>query len=431
MLIPFLKSKLKGDLMKVVGLTAVTNLIKIGISLITTKVVAVLVGPNGVALLGQFTNLLTTLTTTSTGGISNGVVKYVSQYEKDEKQYYAYINTALSITLTSSFLTSLFLVVFAKQLCLSLFGEISYLSVIYVTAFTILLYAINTLLLSVINGRKMYDKFILINLLSSITGFVFTLILVYFLKTYGALLALATYQSVVIIITIYLIKKNRIFILRSVGLSFAKEKWRNLLGYSLMALVALVWPLANILIRSTLIVQVSTSSAGIWEGMTKVSVLISAIVGTAVSTYFLPRFSEVNDEKILRKEIVSGLKIILLFTFGIVVCLYLFRVNIIEILFTNEFSSMKDLFIYQLSGDFFWVAKMLLTVVLVAKAMTLKYILLEIIFGFMYIALSMLLIYNGFGVESVPIAHLIYNLLYFIMMLFVFRKLLFPNKEYK
>ena len=173
MLIPFLKSKLKGDLVKVVGLTAVTNLIKIGISLITTKVVAVLVGPNGVALLGQFTNLLTTLTTTSTGGISNGVVKYVSQYEKAEKQYYAYINTALSITLTSSFLTSLFLVVFAKQLCLSLFGEISYLSVIYVTAFTILLYVINTLLLSVINGRKMYNKFILINLLSSITGFVF------------------------------------------------------------------------------------------------------------------------------------------------------------------------------------------------------------------------------------------------------------------
>jgi PST family polysaccharide transporter len=165
--------------------------------------------------------------------------------------------------------------------------------------------------------------------------------------------------------------------------------------------------------------------------MTKVSVLISAIVGTAISTYFLPRFSEVNDEKILRKEILSGLKIILLFTLAIVMCLYLFRVTIIEILFTNEFSSMKDLFLYQLSGDFFWVAKMLLTVVLVAKAMTLKYILLEIIFGFMYIALSMLLIYNGFGVESVPIAHLIYNLLYFIMMLFVFRKLLLPNKEYK
>jgi PST family polysaccharide transporter len=219
--------------------------------------------------------------------------------------------------------------------------------------------------------------------------------------------------------------------LKSLSLSFAKEKWKNLLGFSLMALVALVWPLANILIRSTLIVQVSTSSAGIWEGMTKVSVLISAIVGTAISTYFLPRFSEVNDEKILRKEILSGLKIILLFTLAIVMCLYLFRVTIIEILFTNEFSSMKDLFLYQLSGDFFWVAKMLLTVVLVAKAMTLKYILLEIIFGFMYIALSMLLIYNGFGVESVPIAHLIYNLLYFIMMLFVFRKLLLPNKEYK
>ncbi|MDD4198186.1 MAG: O-antigen translocase [Paludibacter sp.] len=429
MLFQYLKNKLKSDLVKVISLTAITNLIKIGINLITTKVIAVLVGPNGVALLGQFTNLLTTLTTTSTGGISNGVIKYVSQYEQDEKQYYGYVNVSLSITLVFSILTSFFLIILSKQICISLFGDVTYLSIIYITAFTIILYAINSLLLSIINGKKLYNKFILINLLSSITGFVFTLILVYFFKTYGALLALATYQSVVIIITIYIIRKNKILSFNNTALSFSKEKWRKLLGFSLMALVALIWPLANILIRSTLITHVSTDSAGIWEGMNKVSVLISAITGTAISTYFLPRFSEIGENKILRHEIVSGLKVIVVVTFTILTCLYLFRITIINILFTSEFISMKNLFLYQLSGDFFWVVKMLLTVILVAKAMTKKYIILEIVFGLMYIAISILLIYHGFGMESVPIAHLIYNLLYFITMLYVFRKLLFSNEE--
>jgi O-antigen/teichoic acid export membrane protein len=425
MLILYLKSKLKGDLVKVLSLTAIVNFIKIGINLITTKVIAVLIGPNGVAMLGQFTNLLTTLTTTATGGISNGVVKYVSEYENDKKGYYAYINAALSITLTFSALTSILLIVFSKQICVSLFGDLTYLSIIYVTASTIVLYSVNSFLLSVINGKKLYNKFILINFLSSVTGFIFTVILVYFFKIYGALLALATYQSVVIMITIYIVFKNKLFSLQNITISFSKEKWIKLLEYSLMALVALIWPLVNILIRSSLISEISIDSAGIWEGMTKVSVLISAIVGTAISTYFLPRFSEIKDDSTLKMELVSGLKLVLLVTLILVTFLYIFRSAIINVLFTQEFISMKSLFLFQLIGDFFWVAKMLLTVVLVAKAMTKKYIILEAVFGLMYLAVSLLFVYNGYGVKSVPLAHLIYNFIYFITMLYVFRKLLF------
>lgn len=424
MLISYLKSKLKGDLVKVLSLTAFANLIKIGINLITTKVIAVFVGPNGVALLGQFTNLMTTLTTTSTGGISNGVIKYVSEYESDKKVYYSYVNNALSITLFFSVLTTFILIVFSRTICISLFGDLSYLSIIYVTAFTIILYSVNSLLLAIINGLKLYDKFILINLLSSIIGFIFTVVLVYFFKIYGALLALATYQSVVIVITFYIVNKNKLFRLKNISISYSKEKWLKLLAYSLMALVALIWPLVNILIRSTLISEISIETAGIWEGMTKVSVLITTIVGTAISTYFLPRFSEIKDDRDLKKELVSGLKLVLLVTLSIICVLYLFRSTVINLLFTHEFVSMNGLFLYQLAGDFFWVAKMLLTVILVARAMSTKYIVLELIFGMMYLGVSLLFIYNGYGVISVPLAHLIYNFVYFVTMIIIFRKLL-------
>lgn len=424
----YLKSKLKGDLVKVLSLTAFANLIKIGINLITTKVIAVLVGPNGVAMLGQFTNLMTALTTTSTGGISNGIIKYVAEYEEKKNVYYSYINAALSITLLFSVITSLLLLVFSKSICINLFGDLTYLSIIYITAFTILLYSINSFLLSVINGRKLYDKFILINLLSSIIGFVFTVVLVYFFKTYGALLALATYQSVVIIITLYIVYKNKLFSLQYLSISFSKEKWLKLLAYSLMALVALIWPLVNILIRSTLISEISIESAGIWEGMTKVSVLVTTIVGTAISTYFLPRFSEITNDSVLKKELFSGLKLVLFVTFVIIIILYFFRTTIIQVLFTKEFNTMDSLFLFQLSGDFFWVAKMLLTVVLVARAMSTKYIVLEIVFGLMYLGLSLFFIYNGYGIKSVPLAHMMYNFFYFITMLFVFRKLLLFNR---
>lgn len=418
------KKKLKEDLVKVLSLTALANLIKVGINLITTKVVAVLIGPNGVALVGQFTNFISTLTTVSTGGISNGTIRYVSEHKEDKSNYNQYISASFSITLFCSLLSTLIVLLFAKQIALLLFDDLEYLSIIYITALTLFLFSINTFFLSVINGKKLYNKFILINLLSSFSGFVFTLILVYFFKVYGALLALATYQSVVIFITIYVIKKNRIFAFKDISISFSKEKWSQLFAYSLMAIVGVIWPIINVTIRSVVIAELSIESAGIWEGMTKISLLITSIVGTAISTYFLPRFAEIGDADELKKEVMSGLKIILSATLMVVFVIYGFKTSIISLLYTKEFAAMEGLFAYQLIGDFFWVGKMTLSFVLVAKAMTKKYILFEVIFGAIYLGVSLVLIYNDVGLISVPVAHLTYNLLYFVIMLVVFRNIL-------
>jgi PST family polysaccharide transporter len=89
---------------------------------------------------------------------------------------------------------------------------------------------------------------------------------------------------------------------------------------------------------------------------------------------------------------------------------------------------MKDIFLLQLSGDFFWVAKMILTVILVAKAMTKHYIILEVVFGLFYLILSVVFISVGLELKSVPLAHLIYNFLYFTVMIFVYRKMILKNK---
>src|SRR5690606_37979688 len=121
---------------------------------------------------------------------------------------------------------------------------------------------INSFFLSIINGKKLYDKFILINLLSSISGFVFTLVLVFFFRVYGALLALATYQSVIIFITIHIATKNKLFSFKDISISFSKEKWSKLFAYSLMSIVGVIWPIINVVIRSILISEISIESAG-------------------------------------------------------------------------------------------------------------------------------------------------------------------------
>ncbi len=418
------RRKIKSELIKVLGLTFLANLIKIGINLVTTKIIAVLIGPNGVAIIGQFTNFISTITTTSTGGVSNGVVRYSSEFKDDHKSYSAYLNAAFTITIVFSSITMFVLLLFAKQISIALFDDSTFLSIIYITALTLFLFSINNFLLSIINGKKLYDKFILINIVSSITAFIFTALLVYFFQIYGALIALATYQSLVIFITIYIVKKHKLLSIRDLKLNFTKEHWLKISSYSLMSTVGLIWPLINISIRSTIIDQLSIEAAGIWEGMTRISGLITAIVGAAISTYFLPRFSEIKNNTELKNEVVSGLKIILFSTFLLVCIIYSFKKIIVLVLYTEQFSQMTDLFLIQLSGDIFWVGKMTLSVVLIAKAMMKKYILLEVFFGLMYLLVSIILLGKGYGIVSVPIAHLIYNLLYFMSTIFIFKNII-------
>ena len=81
----FLKEIATKPLFKVTSLNGISILIKFLIGFITSKVIAVFVGPSGMALVGNLRNFLTTTEAFASLGFENGVVKYVAE-QKDEKE---------------------------------------------------------------------------------------------------------------------------------------------------------------------------------------------------------------------------------------------------------------------------------------------------------------------------------------------------------
>ena len=75
------KKIIKSDLVKVFSFTGLSTLVKLITSYVTVKVVASIIGPSGIALIGQLQNFVAIITTVGAGGINNGVVKYVSEYK--------------------------------------------------------------------------------------------------------------------------------------------------------------------------------------------------------------------------------------------------------------------------------------------------------------------------------------------------------------
>jgi len=414
------KKVLSSDLIKVFSYTGLSTLIKLITSYITIKVVANIIGPAGVALVGQLQNFTAIFTTIGAGGINNGVVKYVSEYKDDEKRLKKYLSNGFKLTIYFSGITGLFLIFLATYLSRWILFEDKYYYLFILFGLSLILLSLNNFFLSVLNGFKEFKKFVTINIFTNIISLLFTIILVWLYNLTGVLIALVTYQGFVLIITLFYLRNKKWFS-KELWTSWDKDIVKKYFSYTLMAFVtALTVPVSQLLIRGYIIKEYSIEEAGFWEGINKISAMYLMFITTSFSVYYLPRLSEINDNEALKKEVFKTYKIITPLIFVTLLLIYLLKDFVINILFTKEFYPMKDLFFWQLLGDFFKVSSWLLAFIMVAKSMTKLFISTEIIFSVLLVGLSYYLISIN-GVIGATQSYCINYFIYFLTMIFIFR----------
>lgn len=405
--------------------SAIITLIKISSGFIVSKVVAIITGPSGVALIGQFMNFITVILTFSNGGINNGVVKYTAEFENDDAKLKNLFSTSLRISIYCSLVIGVFLILLDSTISLWIFNTTVYNNIVKTLGITIILYSINSLLIAILNGKKQLKSFTIVNILGSIISLIFTLVLVYFYKVEGALYSLVLSQSIIFFVTLIIFVRSQWFSWQYFGRYFDKAIALKLGQYSLMAIAtALTIPISQILIRKMIIEKLGIDDAGYWQGMMKISDGYLMIVTTSLNTYYLPKLSSLKEDKDIQKEILDGYKIILPIVFLGCIIIYYLRFFIIDTLYTPAFREMEKLFIFQLLGDFFKIAAWILAYLMMAKAMIKTYIITEIIFNITYVAASYMFI-DYFQLQGVTIVFFINYTLYFLLMIFIFRKILF------
>jgi PST family polysaccharide transporter len=415
------------QLVKTSIFSAIITVIRIASGFVANKVVAIYTGPGGVALIGAFSNFISIALTFANGAINNGVIKYASEYKGNERKQKLLYSTSFKISVYCSMLFGPILILFAPFFSDLVLTNDVYTNAIRVLGCSIVLYSLNSLLISILNGRHEIKMFTLVNTLGSIVGLVVTVILVYFFKVQGALYALVLSQSIVFFITLILVVKSKWFSWSYFTQPFNKIIARKLWGFSLMAIItAIAVPVSQILLRNLLIAEVSIEGAGYWQGMMKVSDGYLLLIVTSLSTYYLPKLASLKTDKDLQKEIFSGYKIILpSVLFGCIVIYYM-RFFIIKLLYTPSFTPMESLFFWQLVGDFFKMAAWILSYLMLAKAMIKIFIITEIVFTILYVGLGYIFVHY-FNLQGITMAFALNYIIYFLTMLFLFRRLIFKK----
>lgn len=420
------KEILSKPLFKATSLNGISILIKIAVGLIISNVIARFAGPSGMALVGNLRNFLITIEAFATLGFENGIIKYVAEHKNEEQKLRQTLSTIFISVLFSSCILSLGLFLFSDYFNASIFGSSYNYSFVFMTlAIALPFYIGNIFLIAAINGFDAYKKVIYINIIGNFIGLIVSFLLIRNLKTEGALLSIIINPALLFFISVVFINKEVNFFkaisLKSYNIKFLKD----LSSYSLMALVSAVFGSLIILaIRKNIIYNLGTEEAGFWEAITRISSYYFMFITTIISIYFLPKMAIATtslDTKILFWKYYKG--ILPLFIISLII-IYLLKDFIIYLLFTEEFLPVSKLFFWQLIGDAFKAASLILGFQFFAKKMTKAFIVSEL-FSLLVLYLSSTYLVSIYAIEGIVMAHAFTYFVYFITLSVYFRKELF------
>jgi PST family polysaccharide transporter len=416
-----IKKIIQQPLFKITSLNSVHILLKLIFGFITSKALALFVGANGMAYVGNFRAFLNVLENFSLLGIQNAVVKYVSEFQNDRSKLKSVLATFGLLLLTSSIAISLFLILGADYLSKQIFNHSEiYSFVFYSIAVVFPLYVFSTFCISVVNGFQEYKNVIYIQIISSAIALIFSVFFIYYYSTIGALVSLIFAPIFVFFVSLFYLKKHIRF--RDVlSIEFFDFKVvKNLSEYVLMALVSgVIGSFVLLEIRTDIVAITGLQQAGIYEGLQRISSYYLLFVSSIMAIYFYPKLAEMNSNS---KEIVLHyLKTIIpLFTIGLVI-IYFLRKLIIQVLFSSEFESMESLFLWQLIGDVLKATSLIFGTLLIAKKQTKVFIITEIIsLCIMYFSSNWML--HTIGINGIVMAHTVTYFMYLFVMVFIFFK---------
>ena len=414
-------------LIKTSILSFIATSVKIIAGLVINKAVAVYIGPAGLALIGQFQNFMQLIMTAAQGAINAGITKYLAEYGNDSDRIPVLLSSASKISFFTSIVVGLTLVIFSDFASIHFLKNEEYAYIFVIFGFTVVLFVVNNILLSALNGLKEIKLFISINIIQSIYSLVFTTILIFYLGLDGALIALVTNQSVVLGVVLFLLRKHPIIKAANFKRGIDKTEVKKLLSFSAMAIAtAVTVPISHLIIREHIGQTLGWDKAGNWQAIWQISTAYLMVVTTTLSIYYLPRLSELKGKSELRAELLKGYKFILPIVLFMSVIVYMLKDYIVWLLYTDEFGSVQELFMWQLVGGVIKIAAWLLSYLMIAKAMTKLFIVLEVFFAAFFVITAVLLIDN-YGLIGTSYAFALNYAFYLAALVFVLKNYLWQG----
>lgn len=407
------------NIFKVSILSLIATSISVASNFIITKIVAVYIGPSGLAIIGQLQNFISIALLTCGGFLRTALIKYTAETKNESVEQQQLWSAVLKVSLFLWVVISGGMLVFHQRLSIYILGSDIYSNAFLIFIPCLFLFIINTFFVSALNGLKEIKNYIQINIVMSIVSLIWISALSLYYGLHGAIIAYISSQSISFVYVFFKARRFSWFRPRLLKIKSMKKDYITVLQFSLITLTSvLASNISLMVVRDYITSNYSGVDAGYWQGVWSLSQVSLTVVTLSLSTYLLPALSSSTQVSELHREVSKTLKVVLPLSIIISISIYAFRDIIIILLFSDEFVLMRDLFLWQMLGNIIKSIGWVYGSVLVARGQIKYTTSTEVFFAFLWVVSSIKLI-TIFGVIGATYSYFIVACCHAVTMIFI------------
>lgn len=409
------------------SLNSISVAVSFVLGIFSSKIISVFLGTSGMALIGSFRNFALLIKSVATLGINNSIVKLFVENKEDKKELSVIYSTFFWVFLILSGFLAFLILLFASPISTFLFYTNAYSNPIRFFGVLLPFMVINTFWMAIYNGLEKYKSIVIIQIISNILVFVLTAFLIWKHNISGGLLSIAIGEFLMVVVTFLFVRNDSDYFKFDLHKIMSKKYINVIKKFSVMALLsAVIVPMTLLFIRNQIVQNYSIHDAGIWDAVNRLSSFYMMFFSSGLSLYYMPKLASIHTEKEFKTELKSYFKIFVPLFLLMLIVIYFAKSIILNVAFTQEFSGINELLIWQLAGDFIKIITLAFGFQIVVKTMMKRYFIGEIAFNLSYFLLAVYLM-KKFSVEGVLQAYFYANLVCLVLVLFMFRKLFFKR----
>jgi O-antigen/teichoic acid export membrane protein len=353
--------------------------VRLACGFISIKVTAIYLGPAGLALTGQLGNFISLLQ----GGLGNAVNTAVTKLgaeagERHPDRAAAVVGTALRLVTVMGAAATLVLLALHRPLSLWLLGDERLWPVIVVLALLIPGVLMGQLHNALFQSQRRFDLMALTTIGATVIGAIVFVGLSWAFGLWGGLIGTAVSYPLTFLVALRVGRRGAATRLLGYWRHAQAPMVRRIVAFYPMLLVhSAALPLALLLMRDTMIGTFGAAQAGMWQASVRLSDMYTMVILATLSMYSLPTLAAARSEVEFRAILVRLVGGCLAIASAAAIVLYLLRDLVVAVLFTHEFTPVRDLWPWQLVGDVFLLAGWPMRSALTARQRTFAYMAVE------------------------------------------------------
>jgi PST family polysaccharide transporter len=386
--------------------------------LIRGKLVAIVLGPAGIGMLGVLNQLVSAMTQILGFGIGSSAVKFVHSAESEDHLEREGVVYRFSIKL--AIIGASIALIMAVPVCLLSFRDLDNLPAVIIVSIAVPFSIISLALGALLQGRGNVKAVAETQIWSTLAAFLMGVTLIWFGGIWGLILSIIVTSVCPLILMRKYFKLNLPVWHTAL---FAEKVPAPLINMGL-ALIATITisQLAAYFTRIIVVNELGIIHAGYYQAAFSIAGTIPSFVFSAMSTDFYPRVSAAKNENdaldITDRQIMAGIVLATPCFVGLV----LFGQTLLSLFYTAEFQGALDLLRWMIWGVACRLVSWPLGYWLLARATPKQLFWLESIAAIIVMALTFLLV-PWFGLMGAGIAFLAGAIIYGLMMIaFVYHK---------